>query len=159
VSLGKTAEGLKRLGVETLAIVATEARRARLYFGAHPTRCGIGADPDLVTHRAYGVPRTALTPDIWNAVESAARQLARELRLPVAEGGAYGAIDRLDAFLKSEGDTADLERHQGQLAAQFLVDRDGIVRWANIECDRDGLAGIDRFPSEKEILEAARALA
>ena len=40
----------------------------------------------------------------------------------------------------------------------FLVDRDGIVRWANIECATEGLAGLGKFPSEADLLAAARAL-
>jgi len=38
------------------------------------------------------------------------------------------------------------------------VDRDGIVRWANVECATDGLAGLGKFPTEEELVEAARAL-
>ena len=39
-----------------------------------------------------------------------------------------------------------------------MIDRDGIVRWANIECATEGTAGVGKFPSEEEILTAARAL-
>jgi len=38
------------------------------------------------------------------------------------------------------------------------VDRQGIVRWSNIECAQDGLAGIDKFPTDEELVEVARAL-
>ena len=34
----------------------------------------------------------------------------------------------------TETDQADMERQWPQLKGQFLIDRDGIVRWANIEC-------------------------
>ena len=51
---------------------------------------------------------------------------------------------------------ADFERHQAQLTGQFLVDGKGIVRWTNIECQRDGLAGLDRFPTDEELLAVAR---
>ena len=51
-----------------------------------------------------------------------------------------------------------MERQWPQLKGQFLIDRDGIVRWANIECATEGLAGIGKFPSDEEILTAARAL-
>ena len=99
-----------------------------------------------------------MSPEIWGAVESASSDLARDLRLPVPEGSAHEAIDRLDGYETTDGDQADLQRHQAQFTAQFLVDRDGIVRWANVECARDGLAGIDKFPTDEEILAAARAL-
>ena len=45
-----------------------------------------------------------------------------------------------------------------QLKGQFLIDRDGIVRWANIECAKEGLAGIGKNPPEEMLLSAARAL-
>jgi len=38
------------------------------------------------------------------------------------------------------------------------MDRERIVRWTNIECAWDGLAGVDRMPSDEELLAAARAL-
>jgi hypothetical protein len=51
-----------------------------------------------------------------------------------------------------------MERQFPQLKGQFLIDRDGIVRWANIECAAEGVAGVGKFPSAGEILAAARAL-
>jgi len=56
-------------------------------------------------------------------------------------------------------DQADVERQWPQLKGQFLIDRDGIVRWVDIECAHDGLAGIGKLPSTQTILEAARAIA
>ena len=41
---------------------------------------------------------------------------------------------------------------------QFLIDREGIVRWANIECAREGLAGVGKFPTDGEIFAAVREL-
>ena len=52
-----------------------------------------------------------------------------------------------------------MQRQFPQLKGQFLIDRDGVVRWANIECANEGLAGIGKFPSREEILAAARSLA
>jgi hypothetical protein len=51
-----------------------------------------------------------------------------------------------------------MERQWPQLKGQFLIDRDGIVRWANIECAAEGFAGVGKFPPEETILGAARAL-
>jgi hypothetical protein len=50
-----------------------------------------------------------------------------------------------------------MERQWPQLKGQFLIDRDGIVRWANIEC-AEGLASIGKIPPAESILSAARAL-
>jgi hypothetical protein len=116
------------------------------------------ADPDRLTHRAFGVPNTSMTPEIWEAIEGKANELARKLSVPVQAGQAYATIDRLDGFEKVETDDADMQHHQAQLTGQFLLDRDGIVRWVNIECASDGLAGLERFPTDDELIAAARAL-
>jgi hypothetical protein len=76
--------------------------------------------------------------------------------LPVPQ--AAKTVAKLDGYTENQTDKADLERQWPQLKGQFLIDRDGIVRWANIECATEGLAGIGKFPSEAELLAAARAL-
>jgi len=50
-----------------------------------------------------------------------------------------------------------MERQWPQLKGQFLIDRNGIVRWANIEAS-EGPAGLGKFPSPEEVMAAARAL-
>jgi hypothetical protein len=62
-----TGDRLRALGVETLGIVATTPENARLYFRYRPSRLALAADPDLLTHRAYGLPRVELP---WEAVQS-----------------------------------------------------------------------------------------
>jgi hypothetical protein len=76
--------------------------------------------------------------------------------VPVVE--AYETLGRLDGYTPTEGDMADFERHRAQLTAQFLVDPDGVVRWVNIECARDGLDGVGQMPSDEDLLAAVRAL-
>jgi len=158
VLLGKTAEKLKEAGVQTLAVVATSAERARLFFRFRPVRFPVGADPDLITHRAYGLPQMVVTPELGQAIEVVATNLARELKLSVPAAGALAAIDGLDGYARTEADEADFQRHQAQLVGQFLVDGTGIVRWTNIECQRDGLAGIDKFPTDEELLTVAQTV-
>ena len=154
--LGKTAEKLKEAGVQTLAVVATSAERARLFFRFRPVRFPVGADPDLITHRAYGLPQMVVTPELMQAIDAGAADLARELRLKVPAEGALAAIEGLDGYARTDADAADFQRHQAQTVGQFLVDGKGIVRWTNIECRRDGLAGLDKFPTDEEILAVAR---
>ena len=76
--------------------------------------------------------------------------------LPIIEAAA--AMAKLDGYPENETDHAEMERQWPQLKGQFLIDRDGIVRWANIECATEGLAGVGKFPSGDEILTAARTL-
>ena len=156
--LGTTTKKLQDVGVQTLAIVASKAERARFFFRFRPVSCPVGADPDLITHRAYGVPQSPVTPEIWQAVLSAYGNLARELQLQVPESKARDAVGRLDGFEVTDSENAEFQRHQIQFTGQFLVDRDGIVRWTNIECAQEGLAGMDKFPTDDELLVAARAL-
>ena len=156
--LGTTAEKLQAVGVETVAIVASHAERARFFFRYRPVRCAVGADPELSTHRAYGVPQTGVTPEVIQAVHGAYRNLARELKLEVPDDQARDAIGRQDGFQVTESENAEFQRHQVQFTGQFLVDRHGIVRWANIECAQEGLAAIDKFPTDEELLAAAGAL-
>src|SRR5262245_42062473 len=66
--LGASTDKLEGLGVKTLAIVATTADNARLYFRFRPTRAPLAADPDLTTHRAYGLPQPPKTPELLEAV-------------------------------------------------------------------------------------------
>ena len=150
------AQKLEAIGVKTLGVVATDAERARLYFRFRRPRMPMGADPGLTTHRAYGLPNMPPPPEMWDAVERAA---VRELKLPGSPaGGAYQQLGSLDSYQVTPADDADFERHQAQFCGQFLIDREGIVRWANIECAREGLDGIDRLPSNEEVLAAAAAL-
>lgn len=157
MSLGLTAERLRETGVETVAIVATPPDRARRYFRYRPPRYPVGADGDLVTHRAFGVPRVEVTPELRRAVAHKVEALATEAGLAAPADGAWQALDRADGLDTAEH-AADFQRHQAQFIAQFLIDREGVIRWANIECARDGLEGLDRFPSDDELLEVARAV-
>ena len=159
VQLGALEDRLKALGVETLAVVATEPENARLYFKFRPTRLRLASDPGLSTHRAYRVPKPEPTPALMQALGEVRVNPTGELPepLPIAEAGK--ALEKLDGYVCTPTDQVDVERQWPQLKATFMIDRDGIVRWADIECATEGLAGIGKYPSEDEILGAARACA
>jgi peroxiredoxin len=156
--MGATEGKLKALGVETLGVVATPPENAQLYFKFRPTRLRLASDPELVTHRAYGLPKPAPTPEMMREMESVRINPTGELPEPLPIPEAAKAIDRLDGYAGTQTDAADMQQQWPQLKGQFLIDRDGIVRWANIECAAEGLAGVGKFPSEEEILTAVRAL-
>jgi hypothetical protein len=157
VSLGLTAEKLRGAGVETVGVVATAADRARRYFSYRPPRYLVAGDPDLASHRAFGLPRADFTEDMFKVFTGKQDDLARQSGLSTPPSGAGEALDRADGIDRREY-TPDIERHQAQLIGQFLIDRDGVIRWTNIECERDGLEGLARFPTDDELLAAARAL-
>jgi hypothetical protein len=158
VLLNATAKKLEDVGVKTLGVMATSPDKARLFFRFRPPRIRIGCDPELSTHRAYGVPNVAVTPELWQAVQVAAvDELRRMLHPGVPATEAYETLGRLDGYTRTEDDMADFERHRAQATGQFLVDRDGVVRWVNIE-GAPGHTGVDQMPSDEDLLAAARAL-
>jgi peroxiredoxin len=159
--LSTTCQKLRAIGVETLAIVAMQPERLRLYYHYRPVAVPLAADPELTTHRAYGVPSPALTPDILQAVESRHIELARELKIPATTlAGIKDVLCQKDGFVPVEAELKDRrdwsDRYGGQLIGQFLVDREGIVRWVNIEGAKDGFAGLEKFPSDEEFMAAAQ---
>ena len=77
--------------------------------------------------------------------------------LPIPAAGAAQA--KLDGYVCTPTDMGEVDRQWPQLKAQFMIDRDGIVRWTEIECANEGLAGIGKMASEETILGAARAVA
>jgi peroxiredoxin len=156
--MGGTEGKLKALGVETLGIVATPPENARLYFKFRPTRVRLAADPELTTHRAYGLPKHAATPQLGEEMQSTRINPTGEFPEPLPIPEAAATISKFDGYTDNQTDHADMERQWPQLKGQFLIDRDGIVRWANIECAAEGLAGIGKFPSEEEIVTAVRNL-
>ncbi len=156
--MGTIETALKAAGVETLGIVASAPHNARLYFKYRPTRLRLAADPEMTTHRAYGVPKPATTPELMAQMAATRINPTGELPepLPILEAGA--ALTRADGFVPTETDQAEMQAQWPQLKGQFLIDRDGIVRWRNIECAKEGLAGVGKFPMDGEILAAIRAL-
>ena len=134
IQLAATASTLEALGVATLGVVATAPERTRVYYRFRPSRFPIAADPDLATHRAYGLPSLPMTPEVMQIVDAAAADMARELGIPTTPGQAKeDAIMRFDGFELVETDRQDAERDQALVIGQFLVDREGIIRWVNIE--------------------------
>ncbi len=156
--IGTTAAALRELGVQTLAIVASPAERTRLYFRHRPSGCPIGADADLTVHQAYGIPRVPVTPELREVVELNYVRLAREMKFDLPEGSARETFHKADGVDLTENDKADRARHQAQFVGHFLVDRAGIIQWHDIECARDGIHGLYRFPSAERLIAAARAL-
>lgn len=156
VQLGALEARLKLLGVESLAVVATEPEHARLYFKFRPTRLRLASDPNLTIHRAFRVPKPEPTPEMMQALAEVRVNPYGELAeaLPVSE--AAKALEARDGYVCTAVDQADVERQWPQLKALFIIDRDGVVRWADVECQAEGFAGIGKLPSDEAILDAAR---
>jgi peroxiredoxin len=153
--MAATSAHLKSLGVDSLAIVATDVDNARLYFKFRPTRMAIGADPHLTTHRSYGVPRPEPTPELMQVMENVLINPTGELPAPLPLPAAGAALAALDNYKMTPSDERDAEATFTQLKGQFLIDRAGIVRWFHIECGKEGPAGMGKFPSHEELVSAA----
>lgn len=158
IRMGQAWERLRAEGVEALAVVATTPENARLYFRFRPPRLPVAADPEFTTHRLYGVPGPRRT-DIEEAFRAARVNPTGELPAPLPVREASAALSRLDHFEPTPTDREDAARPYLQVLGQFLVDREGIIRWTNIECAaQEGLAGLGKFPTDEELLTAVRAL-
>ena len=105
-----------------------------------------------------GIPKPAPTPEFMEALGAARVNPTGELPAPVPVSEAAMALAQKDGYPATAADEADMNRQWPQLKGVFLIDRAGIVRWTYIECATEGVAGIGKFPSEQEILSAARAL-
>ncbi len=68
---------------------------------------------------------------------------------------ASAALAALDGYQMTPTDQREQESTFNQLKGQFLIDRDGFVRWSHIECGKEGLPGMGKFPSHDELLGAA----
>jgi peroxiredoxin len=157
-NMGTMESRLNEIGVETLGVVATTPENARLYFKYRPTRLRLASDPELSTHRAYGVPKPAPTPEFMSALETTRINPYGDLPEPQPVMQVAQQVAQSDAYVETPTDKAEMERQWPQLKAQFLIDREGIIRWANIEGAKEGPAGIGKFPSADEVIAVVRSL-
>lgn len=167
VQLGAAQPGLIALGVETLAVVNTPLERARLYFRYRPTPVTLLSDPQCETHQAFGIPRIEFLPPgsapaQWPRTTPEDFAAARidptgELGEPMQPLEANNALNRKDGFELAAEDEKIFAVHGTQFAGQFLIDRQGIVRWSWSEAPSSP-SELCRFPSAAQMLEAARQM-
>lgn len=156
--------------METLAIINTPVERARVYFKYRPTRAVLLADPDATTHRSFGLPKVELVAagaggeaSRWPVRTTLEELLAMrinpsgELPEPRNPFEAMKAVNEKDGFQLTEVDEQIAAAHGTWLPGHFLIDQSGRIRWTHIEA-KDRMTDIGKFPSEEELLAAARAL-
>ena len=164
VQLSATQDKLKPAGVETVGVVNTTLDRARLYFKYRPTRIPLAADPEATTHRAYGVPGFQIgdtsqwpfraTPDdLMSLRVNPTGELPQALPPPEAAA----ELNRREGFQLTPVDEQIYAAHGGLLNGFFLLDREGMVRWAHIE-GMERLSDFGKAVPEAELLAAARSL-
>jgi len=161
--MGLEREKLLAAGVETLGIIATKLEPARLYYRYHPTPLPLAADPAMNALRDFSVPKPQVTPQLLQGYQLVRVDPYSELSEPVPITELATTLNHLDGYEYSKTDLDEIQQQWGwdtatQLMGRFLIDRDGIVRWVDIECAKDGLAGFGKLSSEEELLAAVRAL-
>jgi peroxiredoxin len=167
VQLGTTQDKLRAVGVETLAVVNTAPERARLYFKYRPARVTLAADPAAATHQAFRVPAVEIVESeaasSWpqsatmGQLQGTAVNPTGELTAPQNVFAAMETLNGKDGFEVTDADQQIVAAHGTQLTGHFLVDRDGIVRWGQVEAP-DRIGDLGKFPGDDEILQAARRL-
>jgi peroxiredoxin len=149
---------LREAGVEPLAVVATDTDNARLYFRHWPAKVALAADPGCSIHLAYGLPSMAMNEQLVQALAAVKINPTGDLPQAMNVFEAASLLNQIQGYTPNEIDQRDMERQGAQIKGQFLLDRNSVVRWSNIECANDGLAGFGRFPTEDELLGMLRVL-
>jgi peroxiredoxin len=167
-SLATTRDKLAHEGIDTLAVVVTPMQRARQYFQYRPTPLALASDPEVKTHRAFGLLETAMLPDDANASDVhwpqtvTMQQLMNssvrndELPEPMNVMAASQILNTKDGYEMTEADQQSFASHGMQWAGQFLIDAGGTIRWTFIEA-AESLNQFGCHPNDDEILAAARA--
>src|SRR5262245_5928888 len=131
---------LREKGIECLAVVNTPIDRARLYFRYHPMPdLHAASDPERASHRAFGLPTIENESALLRTVGSFATTV----------------LNSWDGYKLTDADEQMARDGSGQLFGQFLIDRDGIIRWSFTEDGRKMFAR----PTPQELMEAASEVA
>lgn len=158
---------LRGKGIESLTVVNTPIDRARLYFRYHPLPNLLAAsDPDRVSHRAFGLPNIEFTENEteWprrvgmDVVMSMQVNMPGELPGPMNRPAAAEYLNNKDGYEMTEADQRMAASGTGQLFGQFLLDREGVVRWSFTEVP-DGGQRMFAAPSPQELMSAASQVA
>ena len=158
---------LREKGVECLTVVNTPIERARLYFRYHPLPNLLAAsDPERISHRAFGLPNLEFTESEteWprkmgmNTVMSMRMDMPGELPEPMNPMAASSFLNTKDGYEMTEADERMSATGHGQLFGQFLLDREGIVRWSFTEVPEGGQRMFGAA-SPQELMSAASQVA
>ncbi|NKM97884.1 peroxiredoxin-like family protein [Rhizobium leguminosarum] len=166
-AMAELTDALQEKGIDSLTIVNTPIERARLYFRYHPLPNLLAAsDPERVSHRAFGLPNLQFTEDEneWprkvsmNTVMSMRIDMPGELPAPMDPMAASEFLDKADGYEITEDDKQMIATGHGQLVGEFLLDRDGVVRWCFTEVEGDG-RNMFGGPAPREVMSAASNMA
>lgn len=158
---------LRARGVESLTVVNTPIERARLYFRYHPMPDLLAAsDPGRASHQAFGLPNLEFTENetVWPHKIAMTAVLGMQIEIPGEMPGPLNPIaaaeflDRKDGYELTEADQQMKATGTGQLVGQFLLDRQGIVRWSFTEVQEGG-RHMFGTPNPQELMSAVSQVA
>ncbi|MBY4606939.1 AhpC/TSA family protein [Rhizobium sp. 9T] len=166
-AMAELTDALQEKGIDSLTVVNTPIERARLYFRYHPLPNLLAAsDPERVSHRAFGLPRLQFTEteNEWphkvsmDTVMSMRVDMPGELPEPMNPIAAMEFLDKADGYEMTDDDKRMISPGEGQLVGEFLLDRDGVVRWCFTEVEEAGrhMFGV---PAPREVMSAASNMA
>lgn len=128
--LKPTCDTLRAARVELLGIVIASAERARRYFTFGGRPCfPIGAAPDRALHRAYGLDEIVLTPESKAETQRLSADILRESGIESPLHKAIPTFIRAGGFELEAEDAVEMRRPL-QTVGAFLIDPDGMIRWA-----------------------------
>ena len=150
-----------------LTVVNTPLERARLYFRYRPMpNLLAAADPERSSHRAFGLPNLEFTQDesdwprkvAMSQMMSMKINVTGELPEPVDPMAAVEALNKMDAYEITDADQQMQATGMGQLVGEFLLDREGIIRWSFTEVP-DGGKNLFGAPTPQDLMSAASRVA
>jgi peroxiredoxin len=166
-ALAQLSPALRDKGVESLTVVNTPIERAKLYFRYHPMPAFLAAsDPERTSHRAFGLPNLQFTEGLtqWPYKVAISDAAALQVNIPGEMPGPMGSfeagefLDRKDGYEMTDADRQMEATGKGQLVGQFLLDREGIVRWTFTEVAEGG-RHMFGGPTTEEVMSAAMQVA
>lgn len=154
---------LREKGVESLTVVNTPLDRARLYFRFHPMPDLLAAsDPARDSHRAFGLPNLEFSDGktAWPVKIGAEDlmnmriQVPGELPEPMNPVMAAEILNERDGYEMTAEDEEMAATGTGQLFGQFLLDKEGVIRWTFTEVPENGQRMFAK-PDPEELIKAA----
>jgi peroxiredoxin len=166
-AIAQLGPALREKGVDILTVVNTPIERARLYFRYHPMpNLLAAADPERASHRAFGLPNLEFTQDesdwprkvAMNQMMSMKINVTGELPELVDPMAAVAALNKMDGYEITDADQQMQATGMGQLIGEFLLDREGIIRWSFTEVE-DGGKNLFGAPTPQDLMSAASRVA
>jgi hypothetical protein len=121
------------------------------------------ADPERASHRAFGLPNLEFTQEESDWPRKVAMSQMMSMRInvtgePLDPIAAAEALNKMDGYEITDADQQMQATGMGQLIGEFLLDREGIIRWSFTEV-ADGGKNLFGGPTPQDLMSAASHVA